>query len=240
MRWMREKPSFQMMWKIINPLLTVVDYLDKKACDVETHTPFLQCITCVGLMMSNEADKNSADTSKIENAKELGAYVAGGAAAGAGVSHVVGGMGLAVAGTGVGIGLGTVAVAGVVVGVAAYGVKKAFFDSNMSPTQQASSSENETTAVDEVMETTPTKTTIVTDEISDLAMRAKEKATESAEILMSKAVDAAHTAKDKASESTDIVVSKALDLATTAKEKTSDTVKNLKGKLSGVFGGKKT
>lgn len=191
--------------------------------------------------MSNETDKANTEPSKIENAKELGAYVAGGAAAGAGVSHVVGGMGLAVAGTGVGIGLGTVAVAGVVVGVAAYGVKKAFFDSNTSPTQPVSASENETAVADEITETaSPTKTTTVADEISDLATRAKEKATESAEIFVSKAVDAAHTAKDKASESTDIVVSKALDLAANAKEKTSDTVKNLKGKLSGVFGGKKT
>jgi len=188
--------------------------------------------------MSHETDKNSTDSSKIENAKELGAYVAGGAAAGAGVSHVVGGMGLAVAGTGVGIGLGTVAVASVVVGVAAYGVKKAFFDSNTAPTQPASFSENEA-ATDEIKSKT-TSAEILADEILDFASHAKAQATESAEILMSKAVEAAHTAKDKASESTEIAVSKVLDIASTAKERTSETVKNLTGKLSGVFGGKKT
>ncbi|MEM7593413.1 MAG: hypothetical protein AAF383_18175 [Cyanobacteria bacterium P01_A01_bin.83] len=56
-------------------------------------------------------------------------FTAGGAIAGASVSNVVGGMGLAVAGTGIGIGVGTVATFGAVAGMAAYGVKKAFFDS---------------------------------------------------------------------------------------------------------------
>ena len=63
-------------------------------------------------------------TKKIEAA----AFTAGGAIAGAGVSTIVGGMGLAVAGTGVGIGVGTVATVGAVFGMAAYGAKKAFLD----------------------------------------------------------------------------------------------------------------
>lgn len=60
---------------------------------------------------------------------EAAIFTAGGAIAGAGVSNVVGGMGLAVAGTGIGIGVGTVATFGAIAGMAAYGVKKAFFDS---------------------------------------------------------------------------------------------------------------
>jgi hypothetical protein len=47
-----------------------------------------------------------------------------GAVAGAGLSLVVGGMGLAVAGTAIGIGMAPVAAAGAVVGLAALGVKK--------------------------------------------------------------------------------------------------------------------
>ncbi len=68
---------------------------------------------------------------KNKKAKKIEAaiFTAGGAIAGAGVSNVVGGMGLAVAGTGIGIGVGTVASVGAVFGMAAYGVKKAFIDS---------------------------------------------------------------------------------------------------------------
>lgn len=53
----------------------------------------------------------------------LGA-VAGGAVAGAGVSYVVGGMGLAVGGTAVAVTMAPVAVAGAVVGLAAYGLNR--------------------------------------------------------------------------------------------------------------------
>lgn len=51
--------------------------------------------------------------------------IAAGTAAGVATSSVVGGMGLAVAGTAVGIGVAPVAAAGAVVGSAAYGIKKA-------------------------------------------------------------------------------------------------------------------
>ena len=60
---------------------------------------------------------------------EAAMFTAGGAIAGAGVSSIVGGMGLAVAGTGIGIGVGSVATVGAVFGMAAYGAKKAFLDS---------------------------------------------------------------------------------------------------------------
>ncbi|VXD24780.1 conserved membrane hypothetical protein [Planktothrix serta PCC 8927] len=57
------------------------------------------------------------------DATALGA-IAVGAVGGAGVSAVVGGMGLAVAGTAVGIGMAPVVAAGAVVGLAGYGIKK--------------------------------------------------------------------------------------------------------------------
>ena len=46
-------------------------------------------------------------------------------AAGAGLSATIGGMGLAVGGTAVGIGMAPVIAAGVIVGLGAYGVRKA-------------------------------------------------------------------------------------------------------------------
>ncbi len=55
----------------------------------------------------------------------LGAVVIG-AGAGAGISSVVGGMGLAVAGTAVGIGMAPVAAVGAVIGLAGYGIFKLF------------------------------------------------------------------------------------------------------------------
>lgn len=61
----------------------------------------------------------------IDKAVDAGIHAAGGAAAGAGVSSLVGGMGLAVGGTAVGIGMFPVAAAGAVAGLAIYGVKKA-------------------------------------------------------------------------------------------------------------------
>lgn len=60
------------------------------------------------------------------NLPEVAAFAAGGAATGAAVSSVIGGMGLAVGGTAIGIGMLPVAAAGTVVGLAAYGLKKAF------------------------------------------------------------------------------------------------------------------
>ena len=66
---------------------------------------------------------------KNQRKVEAAVFTAGGAIAGARVSTVVGGMGLAVAGTGIGIGVGTVASVGAVFGMAAYGAKKAFLDS---------------------------------------------------------------------------------------------------------------
>jgi hypothetical protein len=69
---------------------------------------------------------NHKDDSK-DNAEVVG-YVAGGAAAGAGVAGAVGGMGLAVGGTAVAIGAAPVVAAGAVIGLAVYGLKKAFFN----------------------------------------------------------------------------------------------------------------
>ncbi|WP_414751896.1 hypothetical protein [Anabaena sp. CCY 9910] len=59
------------------------------------------------------------------NGLEAAGYAAAGAAAGAGLSATVGGMGLALMGTAVGVGMAPVAAAGAIVGLAAYGVKKA-------------------------------------------------------------------------------------------------------------------
>lgn len=61
----------------------------------------------------------------INKTFDAGIHVAGGAVAGAGVSTVIGGMGLAVGGTAIGIGMLPVAAAGSVVGLAIYGAKKA-------------------------------------------------------------------------------------------------------------------
>ena len=60
----------------------------------------------------------------IDKTVDAGIHAAGGAAAGAGFSALVGGMGLAIGGTAVGIGMLPVAAAGAVVGLAVYGVKK--------------------------------------------------------------------------------------------------------------------
>lgn len=62
---------------------------------------------------------------QIDKTFDAGIHVAGGAAAGAGVSAMVGGMGLAVGGTAIGIGMLPVAAAGSLVGLAIYGAKKA-------------------------------------------------------------------------------------------------------------------
>ncbi|MGB3191224.1 MAG: hypothetical protein WBB43_17605 [Limnoraphis sp.] len=59
-----------------------------------------------------------------EDLAEVAGFAVGGAAAGAGVSTFLGGMGLAVAGTAFSIGMAPVVGAGAVVGLAAYGVKK--------------------------------------------------------------------------------------------------------------------
>lgn len=59
-----------------------------------------------------------------DSAKEAGMFAAGGAVGGAGLSAMLGGMGLAVGGTAVGIGMAPVVGAGAIVGLAAYGIKK--------------------------------------------------------------------------------------------------------------------
>jgi hypothetical protein len=64
---------------------------------------------------------------KDNNAVEVAAFAAGGAAAGAGVAASVGGMGLAIGGTAVAITATPVVAAGAVVGLAIYGLKRAFF-----------------------------------------------------------------------------------------------------------------
>jgi len=63
-------------------------------------------------------------TKEDKNAQEAGMFAAGGAAGGAGLAAMLGGMGLAVGGTAVSIGMAPVAGAGAIVGLAAYGVKK--------------------------------------------------------------------------------------------------------------------
>jgi hypothetical protein len=68
-------------------------------------------------------NKNEQDS--IDKTVDASLHAAGGAAAGAGVAAVVGGMGLAVGGTAVGIGMLPVAAVGAVFGLAFYGIKKA-------------------------------------------------------------------------------------------------------------------
>lgn len=58
--------------------------------------------------------------------KEVAGFAAGGGAVGLGIAAHVGRMGLAVAGGGVGIGAAPVAAAGVITGLAAYGLKRVF------------------------------------------------------------------------------------------------------------------
>jgi hypothetical protein len=60
-----------------------------------------------------------------DNLKEAAGFAAGGAAAGAGASALLGGMGLAIGGTAVGIGMAPVMGLGAIVGLAAYGLMKA-------------------------------------------------------------------------------------------------------------------
>ena len=74
--------------------------------------------------MSKQSDINQPDLKKekIDAAASAGM----GAVAGAGVSLLLGGMGLAVGGTAVAIGLPIVAGAGAIVGLAGYGLKKSF------------------------------------------------------------------------------------------------------------------
>jgi hypothetical protein len=70
-------------------------------------------------------DKNKAVP---EDKAEVVGYVAGGLAAGAGVYGVVGNMGLVALGGGIAVGAAPVVAAGAVVGLAVYGLKKAFFN----------------------------------------------------------------------------------------------------------------
>lgn len=62
----------------------------------------------------------------MSNKKEALIAAGVGAAAGAGTSATIGGMGLSVAGTAIGIGAAPVTAAGTVVGLAGYGLYKAF------------------------------------------------------------------------------------------------------------------
>lgn len=84
-----------------------------------------------------DADKLPQNESLQEESpkvREIAAFVAGGGAVGALTSTTVGGMGLAVAGTAVSVGLLPVAALGMVIGLAAYGVKRALFDDVTSTT----------------------------------------------------------------------------------------------------------
>ena len=65
---------------------------------------------------------------KDNNAAEAVVFVAGGAATGAGVAATVGTMGLVFGGTAVAITAAPVVAAGAVFGMAAYGLKKLFFN----------------------------------------------------------------------------------------------------------------
>jgi len=79
--------------------------------------------------MTDETQPENTQEEKSSNKAEMmeaGVYAAGGAAAGAGAS-VLGGIKLTIAGTIVG-GMLPVAVIGAITGVAAYGVKKTFWD----------------------------------------------------------------------------------------------------------------
>ncbi|MCP6761145.1 MAG: hypothetical protein NHB32_20925 [Fischerella sp. CENA71] len=60
------------------------------------------------------------------NGTEAAVFAAGGAAGGAGLAAIVGNMGLAGGFGGIAIGAAPVIAAGAVVGLAAYGIKKAF------------------------------------------------------------------------------------------------------------------
>lgn len=64
---------------------------------------------------------------EFKDKAEAAMYTAGGAAAGLGVASTVGGMGLAVGGTAIAITAAPVVAGGAVIGLAAYGFKKAFF-----------------------------------------------------------------------------------------------------------------
>lgn len=64
----------------------------------------------------------------FDNAAGAAGFAAGGGAAGAGLAAVVGNMGLAGAFGGIAITAAPVVAAGAVVGLAAYGLKKAFED----------------------------------------------------------------------------------------------------------------
>ena len=61
-----------------------------------------------------------------KKAAEAAGFAAGGGAAGAGVAALVGNMGLVGAFGGIAIGSAPIVVAGSIVGVAAYGIKKIF------------------------------------------------------------------------------------------------------------------
>jgi hypothetical protein len=84
---------------------------------------------------ADESLQNEGLQDESHKVREVAAFVAGGGAVGALTSTTVGGnMGLAVAGTAVSVGLLPVAALGMVIGLAAYGVKRALFDDVKSTT----------------------------------------------------------------------------------------------------------
>ncbi len=117
----------------------------------------------------NHSKETHSSPSTLDNAKELGKFAGGGALAGAGVSYVVGGMGLAFMGTAVGIGMLPVVAAGAVVGTAAYGVKKALLDS---PT---STDPNQPSTVAVVTDTVSNAATQAANTVSEWASLARQK-----------------------------------------------------------------
>jgi hypothetical protein len=78
-------------------------------------------------IVGEAADNAVKEVSKVTNLDpDAIKSVATGGVAGAGLSGMVGGMGLAVGGTAVGIGMLPVAALGAVVGLGAFGLSKAF------------------------------------------------------------------------------------------------------------------
>lgn len=84
----------------------------------------MKIFTQIGKSVDEFANIAGDEIKKIVDPVAVGAAATGGAV-GAGLSATIGGMGLAVGGTAVGIGMAPVVVAGVIVGLGAYGVSKA-------------------------------------------------------------------------------------------------------------------
>lgn len=78
--------------------------------------------------MSNDAGKTGKNKSSSEKQTEAGCFAAGGALGGAATCALLGNAGLAIAETAVGVGILPFAVAGGVLGLAAYGFKSIVSD----------------------------------------------------------------------------------------------------------------